>query len=89
LMLTDQNTGLNQPWGIGWSVNTRPAEEPRFARYCGPSTFGHSGSTGTASWCDPSTETTFALLTSKPAAESGKTVIRPIADAVSELVRKG
>jgi CubicO group peptidase (beta-lactamase class C family) len=89
LMLTDQNTGLNQPWGIGWSVNTRPAKEPRFAKYCGPATFGHSGSTGTASWCDPATQTSFALLTSKPAAESGKTVIRPIGDAVSEVVRKG
>ncbi len=79
LMTEDQNRGLNEPWGLGWGV--KPG---RFGKACSPTAFGHSGSTGTLSWADPATGTIFVLLTSRPAAESNKTIIQPVSDIVSE-----
>ncbi len=79
LMTKDHNPGLNEPWGLGWAV--KPG---RFGKACSPTAFGHSGSTGTLSWADPATGTIFVLLTSRPSAESSKTIIQPVSDIVSE-----
>jgi len=65
-MITDQNTGLNEPWGIGFAVQ--------------PRTFGHSGSTGTLCWADPATKTTFVALTTLPANISSKTLLKPASE---------
>ena len=78
-MIVNQNAGLNEPWGIGWMVN--PA---KLARGCSPGAYGHWGSSGTLAWADPATQTSFVLLTTKPAADSRDTVLAPVADAVSE-----
>jgi CubicO group peptidase (beta-lactamase class C family) len=78
-MVANQNAGLNDPWGIGFQV--KPGG---FGKACSPETFGHSGSTGTASWADPKTGTSFVLLTTKPAEFSRATVLKPVSDLVSE-----
>jgi len=75
-MIVNQTAGLNLPWGLGWAVQ-------RFGKGCSPQTFGHSGSTGTLAWHDPAKDLTFVLLTTKPAAESNKTLIQPVADLLS------
>ena len=46
------------------------------------SRFGHGGSTGTLCWFDPQKNLSFVLLTTKPAAESQKTVLTPASDLV-------
>lgn len=67
-MITNQNVGLDKPYGIGWSVT--------------PSPFGHGGSTGTSCWADPAKDATFVLLTSLPARVSQKPIIDPVAKAI-------
>jgi CubicO group peptidase (beta-lactamase class C family) len=79
LMITNQNAGLNQPYGIGWALNAT-----KFGKGCSARTFGHGGSTGTLCWFDPEKELSFVLLTTKPAAQSEKPVLKPVADFVSE-----
>lgn len=81
LMITNQNTKLKDPWGIGFSV--KPGS---FARRCSPSTYGHSGSTGTLSWADPVTGACFVLLTTWPADQSSKALLHPVSDQISEAV---
>ena len=78
-MVTNHNQGLNEPWGLGFMVNGA-----KFSAKCSPDTFGHWGSTGTVCWADPATQTAFALLTTKPAAESRGHVLAPVSDAVAE-----
>lgn len=79
LMITNQNTGLNQPYGIGWALSGS-----KFGKGCSNRTFGHGGSTGTLCWLDPEKDLSFVLLTTKPAAQSQKPVIQPVSDFVSE-----
>jgi len=70
-MITNQTPGQKETYGLGWRLY--PA-----------SSYGHSGSTGTMSWSNPVTRTAFVLLTTKPAAESNKVLIRPVSDLVTE-----
>ena len=72
-MVTNQNAGLNQPYGVGWAL-----PGPRF---------GHGGSTGTLCWLDPQKNLSFVLLTTRPAAESQKTVLTPASDLVIEATK--
>ena len=78
-MLTDQNAGLNEAWGLGFMVNGA-----HFSKACSAGTFGHWGSTGTVCWADPKTGTRLALLTTKPADQSRASVLGPVSDAVAE-----
>jgi len=71
-------TGLDEPWGIGWAM--KPG---RFGESCSENTFGHSGSTGTLAWADRKTGLTCVVLTTLPARASGKTLLRPVSDVVS------
>lgn len=82
-MVTDQNAGLNLPWGIGWAVNSRPRPDGGFGKGCSPRAFGHSGSTGTLCWADPASDRVFVILTTKPAAESNQPVLHPLSDLAS------
>lgn len=77
-MITDQNQGLNQPYGLGWALNGS-----KFGSGCSNRTFGHGGSTGTLCWLDPEKDLSFVLLTSKPAEFSQKTLLKPVSDVVS------
>jgi CubicO group peptidase (beta-lactamase class C family) len=79
-MITDQTTGLQRRWGLGWMLNNGT-----FGKDCSPATFGHAGSTGTLCWLDPKRDISLVLLTTKPEAQSGKTVLRPVSELVSEI----
>ena len=76
-MITNQNQGLKQPWGLGWMV-------AHGFGHSSPRTFGHSGSTGTVAWLDPEKDLSCILLTTKPAAVSQKILLNPVSDVVSE-----
>jgi len=78
-MITNQNAGLNEPWGLGFMVTAA-----KFSKACSSDTFGHWGSTGTVCWADPKTDTRMVLLTTKPADESRASVLGPVSDAVAE-----
>jgi CubicO group peptidase (beta-lactamase class C family) len=77
-MITNQNAGLNQRWGLGWMVN-----DGKWAKDCSERTYGHSGSTGTLCWHDPARDLTFVLLTTRPADQSSGTLLRPVSELVS------
>ncbi len=77
-MITDQTPNLKQHYGLGWSL-----DGTKFGKGCSPATFGHGGSTGNLCWFDPKKDLSFVLLTTKPAVESGKPVLRPVSDLVS------
>jgi CubicO group peptidase (beta-lactamase class C family) len=79
-MTTNQTSGLNKPWGLGWALRDG------FGKRSSPRTFGHSGSTGTLAWFDPQRDTSFVLLTTRPAAISGPRLIVPVSDMISEAV---
>ena len=80
-MITNQNTGLpGSSWGLGWKVGTG-----EFGKGCSASTFGHSGSTGTLAWADPTTRLICVLLTSQPAELSRSTLLGPVSDQVSQI----
>ncbi len=80
-MTTDQTPGMKQRWGLGFRLGPEP-----HGRGCSPSTYGHSGSTGTLSWHDPQRDLTFVLLCTRPAESSSKTLLRPAADLISASV---
>jgi len=86
-MTADQNAGLNKSWGIGWAVNARPSDV--FGKACSPRAFGHSGSTGTLCWADPARDATLVLLTGRPAAEIGKTVLQPLSGTAASSMAMG
>ena len=79
-MTTNQTPGLDKRWGLGWMLNNG-----QFGRGCSRATFGHTGSTGTICWFDPAKQMSVVLLTTKPAAQSERTVLFPASEAISEI----
>jgi CubicO group peptidase (beta-lactamase class C family) len=77
-MVAIQTPKLNDAWGLGLVRNAA-----KLGKGCSAGSWGHSGSTGTLAWHDPSANLTFVLLTSKPADLSREKTIRPASDAVS------
>ncbi|MEO5820877.1 MAG: serine hydrolase domain-containing protein [Vicinamibacteraceae bacterium] len=76
-MRTVQTGTLRPRFGLGWQ-----REPGAFGRACSPETFGHSGSTGTMAWHDPTTATTFVLLTTRPAATSRASLLVPVSEII-------
>ena len=62
-MVDPGSTPEGQRRGLGWDVETSYSG-PRGALF-GPTSFGHTGFTGTSLWVDPETETFVILLTSR------------------------
>jgi CubicO group peptidase (beta-lactamase class C family) len=62
LMTTNHNASALTPRGLGWNVGASSG-----SKGCSAKTFGHTGSTGTLAWADPSTHTICVVLTSLPA----------------------
>jgi uncharacterized protein YbbC (DUF1343 family)/CubicO group peptidase (beta-lactamase class C family) len=62
-MIDASNTPPGQRRGLGWDVQTSYSA-PRGTLF-GPSSFGHTGFTGTSLWIDPETETFVVILTSR------------------------
>lgn len=61
LMRTNQNPPGQTPRGLGLDVSSLLCGSG-----CSDETFGHTGSTGTLAWADPTTETICVILTSLP-----------------------
>ena len=80
-MTRDWTKGLTKRWGLGWMLNNG-----NLGSGCSPETFGHEGSTGTLCWHDPKSDLSFVLLTTKPEAQSGKTLLRPVSEIASTSV---
>lgn len=80
-MIVNQNEGLDDPRGLGFMV--KPGS---FGRHCSPRAFGHSGSTGTIAWADPASGLICVVLTTKPAAQSNRSLLHPVSDLVSDSV---
>jgi beta-lactamase class C len=77
-MVSDQTAGLSRRWGLGWMLNNG-----NLGSGCSSATFGHSGSTGNLCWHDPKDDLSFVLLTTKPEAQSEKTLLHPVSEIVS------
>ncbi|MBM3278574.1 MAG: beta-lactamase family protein [Candidatus Handelsmanbacteria bacterium] len=82
-MTTDQNPGLQAPWGLGWALRDSRVWN-YFGELCSPSTFGHIGATGTAAWADPAQQMVCVVLTNQMVA--GGSLLRRVANAVSAAV---
>jgi len=78
LMIRDHTPSLEAHRGIGFMVGPEG-----FGKNCSAQTFGHSGSTGTLAWADPTTDMTFVLLTTLPKNVSGDLILHPAADVIS------
>ncbi|MBI3665395.1 MAG: beta-lactamase family protein [Acidobacteria bacterium] len=78
-MITDQNAGLDKPWGLGWQLGTGA-----FFPSSPAALFGHSGSTGTMCWADPARKLIFVLLTNRPLANDPSNLHARVSALVSE-----
>ena len=54
-----------RPWGLGWRL-AWPAHAAYFGDLLPPDAFGHWGSTGCVTWCDPATRVWAVILTTIP-----------------------
>jgi len=63
MMIDPGSTPEGQRRGLGWDIETSYSG-PRGSLF-GPTSFGHTGFTGTSLWVDPETETFVILLTSR------------------------
>jgi CubicO group peptidase (beta-lactamase class C family) len=61
-MVRNQNPPTLTPRGLGLNVGASAG-----SKGCSEKTFGHTGSTGTIAWADPTTQTICVVLTSLPA----------------------
>jgi CubicO group peptidase (beta-lactamase class C family) len=77
-MIVDQTGGLTPPWGLGWTLARG------FGKHSSARVYGHGGSTGTLAWLDPEKALSFVLLTTKPSVVSGKSLLTPAADIISD-----
>jgi CubicO group peptidase (beta-lactamase class C family) len=80
-MVTNQNSQLDKPWGLGWAVGENVLFEGASAKV-----FGHSGATGTLCWADPDRKLTFVLFTNRPLDNDPGQFLRQVAKAVSDTV---
>lgn len=63
-MISDQNTALASPWGLGWALGRSKAWN-FFGDLVSARTFGHGGATGTVAWADPVTGVVCVILTDR------------------------
>lgn len=81
LMTTNQSPPGVRPSGLGFGLSPRVG-----AASTGAATFGHNGSTGTLSWCDPGTGTICVVLTSLYAAAVRPHPTKLVSDLVGQAV---
>lgn len=82
LMTRNHNSPGQTPRGLGLNVGTGAG-----SKGCSDKTFGHTGSTGTIAWADPSTQTICVVLTSLPARAVQPHPRDLAADAVAEAAQ--
>lgn len=82
MMIQNQNPMDIMPRGLGFAVG-RTAGSPG----CSERTFGHTGSTGTLCWADPSSETICVILTSLPRRGAERHPREQASDAVAKAMQ--
>ncbi len=82
-MTQDQNCPLAASYGLGWALATSPGPA-RFGELASPSTFGHTGATGTVVWADPERDLLCVILTNYKV--DGGRLLRRVSNAVSAAV---
>ena len=84
-MTTNQNTHLEAPWGLGWGLADSLVWN-FFGELVSPTTFGHTGATGTVAWADPERDLLCVILTNRMV-ERGR-LLRRVSNAVSAAVEE-
>ena len=82
-MTTDQNGTLNAPWGLGWGLAGSKAWN-YFGELVSPTTFGHTGATGTVAWADPEQQLLCVILTNQMV-DNGS-LLRRVSNVVASAV---
>ena len=83
LMISNQNPPSIRPRGLGFDLG-RIGKTP----HLGDKTFGHTGSTGTICWADPSTNSICVILTTLPYRAVDSHPRDLVANRVAETLRK-
>ncbi|HZT28302.1 MAG TPA: serine hydrolase domain-containing protein [Bryobacteraceae bacterium] len=86
-MITDQNAGLQAPWGLGWALG-RSIAWNGFGDLISARTFGHVGATGTAAWADPESQLLCVILTNRPYSIDDGRLLRQVSNVVAASVEK-
>jgi CubicO group peptidase (beta-lactamase class C family) len=86
IMISDQNTKVGAPWGVGWRLGRSPGLE--LGELISPAAFGHMGASGTMEWADPESGLVCVILTSRPLAVDGGLFLRLVSNAVVASVEK-
>lgn len=73
MMVTNQNQGLERPWGLGWEVGSDAFYDGSPA-----SAFGHGGATGTICWADPEKKLVFVVFTNRPLVNDPNKLLRQV-----------
>ena len=82
-MTTNQNSFLNAPWGLGWGLANSLVWND-FGELPHPTTFGHTGATGTVAWADPTRQLICVFLTNNRV-DSGS-LLRRVSNIVSSAL---
>ena len=86
-MTSDQNSGIQAPWGLGWAL-----KQSRIYNYFGDAssnhTFGHVGATGTVAWADLNRDVLCVILTTRPIDEDSGLLIRTVSNMVASAVEQ-
>ena len=80
LMIRNHTAGMSADRGLGFQLGRG------FAEGCAESTYGHGGSTGTLSWCDPTRGLSCVILTTLPSRVSRELVQKPVSDLAIQAV---
>ena len=81
MMIVNKSPPGVKPSGLGFDLPPGVG-----APACGPATFGHNGSTGTLSWCDPASGTICVVLTTLYAASVRPHPMQLVSNLVAEAV---
>jgi CubicO group peptidase (beta-lactamase class C family) len=82
MMITNQSPPGVRPSGLGFDLPPSIG-----APACGPRTFGHNGSTGTLSWCDPDSGTVCVVLTTLYAGAVRPHPMNLVSNLIAEAVK--
>jgi CubicO group peptidase (beta-lactamase class C family) len=76
-MITNHTPHLDVARGLGFQMGSG------FAQGCSAASYGHSGSTGTSTWCDPERDLSCVILTTLPSRASRDLILAPVSELVS------
>lgn len=80
VMLSDQNTQIHAPWGLGWRLGNSQGRS--LGDLLSSTAFGHNGSPGTVYWADPETQVICVVLTSRPLVVDNGLFLKLVSNAV-------